>query len=232
MASGGIGRLRKSDGQLASLLASSALARLVTHFVLHPAAALHFQALRRATGLSTRSLQHETARLEKLGLVRREADGRRMRYRTVVGDLRWRTLRNLVREFAEPAEVLRVALAGVRGIDAAFIYGSYARKVELHAGSDVDVLVVGDTLDDEATRLALAELTLEVSGLLGREVNVSRYTRDRLAAHYARGGPFIRAVLAGDKEWLIGSAALLRLPPPVPATRPAARGSPEPVGAV
>lgn len=202
-------RLRKSNGQLATVLASAALARLVTHFVLRPDAALHFQALRRTTGLSSRSLQHELARLEQLGLVTREADGALVRYRAVPENPRWRALREFVGQFADPAEVLRVALAQVPEVEGAFLYGSYARKTAVHPGSDVDVFVVGDGIDHEDARLALAEQALDVAGLIGREVNITRYTRDRLAGRYARGGRFIRAVLDGDKDWLVGSEAVL-----------------------
>jgi predicted nucleotidyltransferase len=194
---------------LARLLASKALARVVTHFVLHPGSALHFRALQRVTGLSSRSLQHELARLEELGIVQREREGRKMRYRAVAEHPRWSVLRGLVREFAEPAEVLRVALAEVPGIEGAFIYGSYARGTGVHVGSDVDVFVVGEALEEPETRLALAEETLEASGLLGREVNVTRYTPKKLAARRAHGARFIRSVLAGEKEWLIGDERVL-----------------------
>jgi predicted nucleotidyltransferase len=210
-------RLRKSSGTLATVLASAALARVITHFVLHPDVALHFQALRRVTGLSSQSLQHELARLEALGLIDREQDGRLVRYRAARGDARWRTFRDLVARLADPAEVLRVALSELPGelpgVDAAFIYGSYARGTAVHEDSDVDVFVVGEDLDDERVRLGLAERTLAVSGLLGREVNVTRYTYDRLAKRSAEGRRFVREVLAGDKDWLVGREAMLPAPP-------------------
>jgi predicted nucleotidyltransferase len=208
-------RLRKSSGTLATVLASAALARVITHFVLHPDVALHFQALRRVTGLSSQSLQHELARLAELGLIDREQDGRLVRFRAARGDARWNTFRDLVARLADPAEVLRVALAELPGVDAAFIYGSYARGTAVHENSDVDVFVLGDELDDERVRLGLAERTLAVSGLLGRGVNVTRYTYDRLAKRSAEGRRFVREVLAGDKDWLVGSEAML----PAPATK-------------
>lgn len=65
---------------------------------------------------------------------------------------------------------------------------------------DADVFVVGDELDDERVRLGLAERTLAVAGLLGRVVNVTRYTYDRLVKRSAEGSRFVREVLAGDKD--------------------------------
>ncbi|WP_420127786.1 nucleotidyltransferase domain-containing protein [Longimicrobium sp.] len=196
---------RRQDDSLAAVLASRALAAVVIYFVLHPDAALHFRALQRVTGVSSRSLQHEMTRLQSLGMVQRERDGRLVRYRAVTGHPRWSVLREMVRQFAEPAELLRVALADVPGIDAAFIYGSCARG-DMHENSDIDVFVLGETLDMD-TRIALAGETLEASVLLNREVNVSRYTREKLEAR--RTGGFLRSVLAGPKKWLVGDETLL-----------------------
>jgi predicted nucleotidyltransferase len=200
-------RSRKPDEPLALVLASRALAAVVIYFVLHPDKPLHFRALQRATRVSSRSLQHEMARLETLGMVRRERDGRLVRYRAVADHPRWTVLREMVRQFAEPAELLRIALADVPGLEAAFIFGSFARG-DTHAESDVDVFAFGDALKDLDTRLALTQRTVEASILLNREVNVSRYTSDKLEAR--RTGGFLSSVLAGPKQWLLGDETVLR----------------------
>lgn len=115
----------------------------------------------------------------------------------------------MVSEFADPAEVLRVALGEVPGVEAAFIYGSYARGTDVRPESDIDVFVVGEALKEPETRLALAGEALEAAGLLGREVNMTRYTPRKLAARRAQGARFVRSVLEGEKEWLIGGEAAL-----------------------
>jgi predicted nucleotidyltransferase len=198
---------RKAAESLASVLASRALASVVIYFVLHPDAALHFRALQRVTGVSSRSLQHEMTRLERLGMVLRERDGRLVRYRAVTGHPRWAVLREMVRQFVEPEELLRVALADVAGIDAAFIYGSCARG-DMHENSDIDVFALGDALKNLETRLALTERAVEASILLAREVNVTRYTRDKMETR--RTGSFLRSVLAGPKKWLVGDETILQ----------------------
>jgi predicted nucleotidyltransferase len=198
---------RRSAGSLASVLASQAMADLVTYFVLYSDAALHFRALQRATGLSSRSLQHELARLERMGLIQREREGRLVRYRAVADHPRWAALRELVRQFAEPAALLRVALSAVPGIDAAFIFGSCARG-DMHEDSDIDVFALGERLEkDMDTRLALAAGTLESSFLLRREVNLIPFSRKQLEAR--RTGGFLRSVFAGEKMWLVGDEAIL-----------------------
>jgi predicted nucleotidyltransferase len=198
-------RFRRSKNPLAGMLASDALAKLSTQFVLWPGAALHFQALKRATGLPNRSLQNELARLERLGLLRREPDGRFVRYRAQTAHPGWQAVRALVAAFADPADVVHAAIAPVPGVDAAFIYGSYAGGTNIHPASDVDVMVIGEHVDDPETRSSLAGSALEAAGLVGREVNLVRYTPSRLRDRYARGGRFLRGVLDGPKRWLVGN---------------------------
>jgi predicted nucleotidyltransferase len=193
----------------AGLLASPALCRLIAHFVLHPHADLHFHGLKRVTGLPNRSLQRELARLEGLGLIMRTPDGRLVRYLVQPDVPRWQALRDMIRHFVAPADVLRVALANIVGIDVAFVYGSFARAHDVHSASDVDLFVLSANIDQPATRMAVAGELLEVSGLLNREINASRYTPSQLAAKIAQHSRFIANVLAGDKDWLVGSPAHL-----------------------
>ena len=188
-----------------ALLASPALCRLVTHYAVHPNANLHFHGLKRATGLPNRSLQIELARLQSLGLIARKPDGRLVRYLLQADEPRWRALRELVRQFVEPTEVLRAALTQVPDIAAAFVYGSFARRRDVHADSDIDLFVVSETIDQPVTRLSLAQEVLEVSGFLDREVNVSRYTPVQLARKVSEPSRFITSVLAGEKEWIVGN---------------------------
>jgi predicted nucleotidyltransferase len=199
-------KIPPADDSLARVLASSALAHVVMYFVLHPDAAPHFRGLQRATGISSRSLQHELARLEALGMIQRERDGRLMRYRRVEDHPRWSVFRDLVREFAEPRTLLRTALVEVPGIDAAFIYGSFARG-EMDERSDIDVFALGDNLEEPGPELALVAGTSEASVLLGHEVNVTRYTRRKLEER--RNGGFLRSVLSGPKAWLVGDETVL-----------------------
>lgn len=204
--------LRGSSGTLGHVLASGALARVVARFALHPTLTVHFRALQRYTGLSHRSLQLELERLRQFGLVRREAVGRTVSFRVVTAHPGWAALRNLVREFATPTELLRVALASVPGIDGAFIYGSFARGMDVHQDSDVDVFVVGEALDQPEIRIALSAATLEVAGFLGRDVNLTRFTPRKLESRFqsGRSAQFVESVLAGAKDWLVGDESVLR----------------------
>jgi predicted nucleotidyltransferase len=201
-------RTPKRTDPLSTTLASSALARLVIDLAVRPDEAPHGRALQRRTGLTPRSLQTELRRLEGLGVLRRRPEGRRVRYVLDEGSSRWRALRELVRELADPVDVLRDALAEVPGIAAAFVFGSTARG-DARADSDLDVMIVdeGEPLEDDL----LARRTLGAGVLLRREVNVVRMSRDELASRIEAGGGFVREVLRGPKLWIVGSESDLGL---------------------
>ena len=181
------------------MLASPALARLVLHFALHGDESHHVRGLQRRIGLSMSSLNRELRRLESRGLVERVDEGGRALYRAVENHPAWKTLRQLVRDFADPAEVVEEAISGIDGIDAAFVFGSFARG-DAGEHSDVDVLVIGDVEGDAA----LGRKAAEASVLLGRPVEVRSYTPERLQRLLATGNAVLGRIMAGPKRWLVG----------------------------
>lgn len=189
---------------LGDLLASAAFARLVLHFALHGDQPQHVRALQRHCGLSMSSLNRELRRLETRGLVRREKIGGRVLYRAADDHPRWKALRHLIRDFADPAEVVEEAIAGVEGVEAAFVFGSTVRG-DAREDSDVDVLVVGE-LDGESR---LGHHAAEASILLGRPVEIRTYTREKLNRQLQAGNAVLRRILEGPKRWIIGDERLL-----------------------
>ena len=79
----------------------------------------------------------------------------------------------------------------------------------MNQDSDVDVVVVSPQIDQSAVRTEIAAELLEVSGLLHREVNASRYAPSKLAGKIAEHSRFVATVLAGENDWIIRSPAAL-----------------------
>ncbi len=219
MKSSRVGRREKAVAPLEKILPSRALARILGYFATNPTSPVHFRKLQRITNLPHRSLQIELQRLQDLGVLNRATNGRLVEYHINETSSRWPPLRSLVREFAEPADLFRPALAQRAGITAAFIYGSFTQGDRVHAASDVDIFVVTESEPDRALRDLLAETALEIGGFIGREVNFTRFTRVAVAQlrdlgagrHPGHGrSHFIRDVLSGPKLWLVGSEAELK----------------------
>jgi predicted nucleotidyltransferase len=116
-------------------------------------------------------------------------------------------LRNVLKKTVGVANVLREALTPLAGkIRAAFVYGSIARGEE-RAGSDADLMVVGEvSFADVVAALAPAQ------ELLRREVNPNVYPALELRRKLAAGEPFLKRVLADRKIFIIGDGDGERLP--------------------
>jgi uncharacterized protein len=195
---------------LGSFLGSAARARLLAYFVVHPDRREHGRALERHTGLGKRSLQEELGRLQAMGLIRREADGRRIVFVRDSANAQWRAIDSLVGAYA-PALVLRDVLQDVPGIEAAFIFGSTARG-DARPDSDIDLLIYGDSIPAGAVGGAL----LDAAVILDRPVDAKRYDRERFLRDARPDASFLPRALAGPKLWLIGSDDALPSPLAVP----------------
>ena len=84
-------------------------------------------------------------------------------------------------------------------MQAAFVYGSHAKGGDT-AGSDIDVLLVSDTLSYPELMTALHPLIEQI----GREINPTLYTRAELRKRLGADNSFVTRVLAQPRIWLIG----------------------------
>lgn len=132
-----------------------------------------------------------------------------MKYTLNEDGSRWRVLRQLIRELADPVDVARDALSDVPGVLAAFVFGSFARG-DVRKDSDVDVFILGEGIPEDL----LSRRTLDAGVLLGREVNVVQMTRGELRERLQAGSGFLTHVFTGAKRWLVGDERTLSSEPP------------------
>lgn len=146
------------------------------------------------------AVQRELARLSQSGLITAQAVGNQKHYRANPASPVFAELSGMVQKTFGLAEPLRAALAPLASrISAAFVFGSIAKQQDT-ASSDVDLMIVSDSL-------AYSDLyaTLEsVTQRLGRTVNPTIYTRKELAKRIKSGESFVTRVLEQPKIWLIG----------------------------
>jgi uncharacterized protein len=176
------------------------LIKLVRYFALHPNDRMRFRELQRKLGVGGESLKRDLARLVAVGALQRIDEGQITKYAVAPNPRLWSAFLGLIRELSNPVTLVREAFRDVRGIDAAFIYGSVAR-CEARPDSDIDIFVVGDKID----RPALYENLAELGVVLGKEVNSIRYSKAELAHRLASKTRFVREVLGGEKLWVAGN---------------------------
>ncbi|MBI2246687.1 MAG: nucleotidyltransferase domain-containing protein [Armatimonadetes bacterium] len=193
-----------SPSILGELLTSATRERLLTLFLTHPTREYYVRELHRRTGFSLRALQHELARLERLGLLVTRRQGREKYYRANERHPLFPDLKRIVYKTAGLGDVLREALAGIAGVGAAFIYGSVAKGSE-RVTSDIDLMVIGSPNPDR-----LHDALKKAEKALGRDVNVVTMGTDEWKERRRTRDAFVYDLLRSEKILLIGNERTLR----------------------
>lgn len=158
-----------------------------------------------AAGVGSGSVQRELARLAGSGLVTVRQVGNQKHYQANPAAPIHAELVAIVYKTVGLAEPLRAALAPIASaIDAAFVYGSVAKRSDT-AASDIDLMIVSDTLGYADVLGALDDVIRR----LGRQVNPSIYTRTEFAKRRNEGNVFVTRVLEQPQLWLIGDKDVL-----------------------
>lgn len=149
----------------------------------------------------TGAVQRELAALSQSGLLTVTTQGNQKHYQANQAAPVFAELRGLVLKTSGVVDVLRSALAPLSSrIDAAFVYGSVAKQQDT-AQSDVDVLIVSNSLGYADVFGALEG----AADSLGRKVNPTLYTPADFAKRIKQGNAFVTRVVKQPKLWLIGS---------------------------
>lgn len=165
-----------------------------------PAKEFHLRELARLSKLALGTIQQEVGRLQKADLLTARRDGNRLYYRANTQHPIFSELQGIALKTTGLREQITDALAGIPGIELAFVFGSSASGTT-GAASDVDLLVVG-----KVGLRALAPKLRPLTSTLGREVNPHVLTRDTLAAKVHGGDAFIANVISAPKIWITGDA--------------------------
>ena len=145
------------------------------------------------------SLQRDLKALVDGGILQQRREGTRAYFKADTRSPLFTDLRGLVEKTAGLFPTLQQLLEQFdTRVDVAFVYGSIARGEE-HATSDVDLLVIG------AVGLAeLAPALRKVEAQLGREVNVTSYSRPEFKKKVGAGDHFLSEVLRAPKQFVKG----------------------------
>ena len=182
---------------LAEILSSRVRAEIFRLLFGVPRGGLHTREIHRRTQLSLGTVQQELRKLQRLGLIASSKDGNRVSYQANKVYPLYVEIHRLVLKTSGLVEVLGTALTDAR-IEWAFVFGSIARGEET-AGSDVDLMIIGD--------LGLRAVTGLLSGVadqIGREINPHVLRRTEFLKRKAAGEPFLIRVLAAPKVFAVG----------------------------
>jgi predicted nucleotidyltransferase len=195
----------KTKAALSDLLFPNQYRRKVLGLLLmRPEQQIHLRELARVIGAAPGTLKKELDALCEAGLLRAERVGNQVRFCANTAHPVFPELQALIRKTIGLVDALRLSLAPLAGrIDAAFVFGSMASGTE-SAGSDIDLMVVGD-----AGFAEIVDATYAAQATLGREINPKVMSASEWQAKKAERNAFLQDVLNKPRIMLIGDADAL-----------------------
>jgi predicted nucleotidyltransferase len=148
------------------------------------------------------AVQRELRRLDDSGLITSSRVGNQKHYQANADSPIHVELCGIVRKMMGPAEVIREALRPLTAqLSLALVYGSVAKRSDT-AHSDIDVLLVSDSLTLEQVYAALQP----AEHRLGRSVSPTLYTQTEFRRRQKTANSFVAKLLAGDHVPLTGGS--------------------------
>ena len=181
-------------------LRSKARRQLLTYFFANPTARHHLRDLAKRLGIDPSNLSKELLRLEHEGLFRSEVNGRQKYFQLDREYPLFNEVRGIVAKTIGAVPLIARSLKDIRGIDEAYLYGSFARNQQ-DAASDIDVLVVGTPQEE-----TLAQAMRKLERQLGREINYTVLSRKELESRRHRKDAFLENIWQNERVSLVSPA--------------------------
>jgi predicted nucleotidyltransferase len=170
-------------------LKSKITKEILNYFFINPEESLYVNELARKLGLDKRNLVKKTKELETEGILKCAQRGNLKFYSINTSYALYEEIKNIILKTFGFEHRLRTALAAVKGLDKAFIYGSYAKN-KMAAHSDIDLLVVG-----KHSAIDLQKKITVLQKEINREINVVDMDRDEFEKRSRSKDPFIGKIL-------------------------------------
>ena len=183
---------------LAQILSSQVRAEIFRLLFNGNKTAIHLRDLQRRSQLSIGTIQKEITNLKNLDLVIPKRDGNRLYYTANFNHPLYKEICSLVEKTSGVPEKLKEILSSIKGIECAFIFGSFAKGAE-KSHSDLDLMVIGDV----GLRMLSSKLK-SLTEQTEREINPHIYSVKSWKEKLKKKNHFIKSVINDDKIFLIG----------------------------
>lgn len=176
--------------------------KVLALFYGQPESSFYLNEVVRIADMGRGVISRELNKLTEAGLLVVSKQGNQNHYQANADSPIFNELISVVKKTFGIKGLLQVALASmVPQLEQAFIYGSVA-KGEEHAGSDVDVMLVGE----ELSYGEVMELLESVEEQLQRSVNPTLYSPEEFEQRLAEGHNFLTKVMALPRIDLLSSS--------------------------
>ena len=184
---------------LERIFSSRVRIQLLSHFLMNQETREHIRALASRIDAQYSAVWKELNNLESAGLLRSESIGGRKIFSLNPNASIISELRSILLKTVAVGDYVRQSIGDIKGVKAAFIFGSYA-KGEMDADSDLDLMLIGE-IDVEKISPVIDKLESQ----LQRDVNYILFTENEWDSRLEREDSFVVNVQDEQKIMLIGS---------------------------
>jgi predicted nucleotidyltransferase len=184
---------------LSRLFTSNTRSKIITIFMLNPDDEMYVREITKKINENINSVRRELSNLEDMGLLESKKVGN-LKYFIVNKDFYlYNELYSMVMKTEGVSRLLKENMEKWGHISIAFIYGSFASK-KASTDSDVDVLIMGNNLDEEVIITEISDLERTLS----REINYIILNDTEYQEKIDNHDPFIMEILHKPKIMIIG----------------------------
>ncbi len=179
-------------------LFSSTRAELLGLFFNNPDDRFYLREIARHIGKDAAGIKRELDNLVKIGILAREKRGVQKYYYANKNSPIFSEMKGLIFKTTGVQGSIKAALSKLKGVQTAFLYGSYARGSEKE-DSNINLMVIG--------QVNITELNDVVMGLeekLERDIDYLVFDEQEYRKRKDSKDPFIREILKGKKIFLAG----------------------------
>jgi len=183
---------------IARLFKSKARSAIFQLYFTNPENSFYLRELERKLDIPVSIIRKELLRLEEEGVFLSEKKGNLVYYRLNVTYPLFNELKSIVRKTIGVEGLIKDVVSKLKGIKAAFIYGSFAKEKE-RVKSDVDLFLMGDV--DEGP---LIRQLNNIEKTIKREVNYTIFSQEEYKKKKKNKDSFIIDLLSNPKIILTG----------------------------
>jgi len=183
---------------ISNLFKSKVRKALFKLYFTNPDSEFYLRELERMLSIPVSMIRKELLRLEKEGIFISHKKGNLTYYHVNKSYPLFSELKSIVFKTIGVQGLLEDALRKIKGIEVAFIYGSYARGNE-KASSDIDLCIIGTINED-----ILVRRINKLEKLIKREINYTLYTKKEFTEKRRKKDSFILDLISNQKIILIG----------------------------
>jgi predicted nucleotidyltransferase len=159
----------------------------------------YLRELEKILSISVANIRRELLSLEKIGLFKREKVGNQVYYYLNKENSIFDEFKKIVSKTIGVEARIKEGLKKVANIDAAFVFGSFAKNKE-DSSSDIDLMIIGNPDED---MLISETSSMEVD--LRREINYNIFSPKDFRAGLSKKEVFLESIIDNPKIFVVGN---------------------------